>query len=65
MKDNLEKYICKNERQLVNKINEGAKIVMCYNFNLSEEIVNRIKEQKIKIIGLQRPIKKRGKRKDN
>lgn len=61
MKDEFEKNVCKNEKQLINKINNGATIVMCYNFEVSPQIVNIIKEKKIKIIAINRPIKKRGK----
>ena len=63
MKDEFEKNVCKNEKQLINKINNGATIVMCYNFEVSPQIVNIIKEKKIKIIAINRPIKKRGKTK--
>lgn len=62
MKDEFERNICKNEKQLINKINNGATIVMCYNFEVSPQIVNIIKEKKIKIIAINRQIKKRGKR---
>lgn len=65
MKDLVEKQICKNEKQLLKQINEDRKIIMCYNFNVTEETVNLIKEKKIKLIGLERPIKKRGKRKED
>ena len=34
---------------------------MCYNFEVSPQIVDIIKEKKIKIIAINRPIKKRGK----
>lgn len=61
MKDEFERNICKNEKQLINKINNGATIVMCYNFEVSPQIVDIIKEKKIKIIALNRQIKKRGK----
>ena len=61
MKDEFEKNVCKNEKQLINKINNGATIVMCYNFEVSPQIVDIIKEKKIKIIAINRPIKKRGK----
>ena len=61
MKDEFEKNVCKNEKQLINKINNGATIVMCYNFEVSPQIVDIIKEKKIKIIALNRQIKKRGK----
>ena len=63
MKDEFEKNVCKNEKQLINKINNGATIVMCYNFNVSPQIVDIIKEKKIKIIAINRSIKKRGKTK--
>lgn len=63
MKDEFERNVCKNEKQLINKINNGATIVMCYNFEVSPQIVNIIKEKKIKIIAINRPIKKRGKTK--
>lgn len=59
MKDEFERNICKNEKQLINKINNGATIVMCYNFNVSPQIVDIIKEKKIKIIAINRPAKKR------
>ena len=62
MKDLVEKQICKNERQLLKRINNGEKIIMCYNFNVTEKTVNLIKEKKIKLIALERPVKKRGKR---
>ena len=62
MKDEFEKNVCKNEKQLINKINNGATIVMCYNFEVSPQIVDIIKEKKIKIIAINRTIKKRGKR---
>ena len=62
MKDLVEKQICKNEKQLLKQINEDRKIIMCYNFNVTEETANLIKEKKIKLIGLERPVKKRGKR---
>lgn len=62
MKDEFEKNVCKNEKQLINKINNGATIVMCYNFEVSPQIVDIIKEKKIKIIAINRPAKKRGKR---
>ena len=62
MKDEFEKNVCKNEKQLINKINNGATIVMCYNFEVTPQIVDIIKERKIKIISLNRPAKKRGKR---
>lgn len=65
MKDLVEKQICKNEKQLLKQINEDRKIIMCYNFNVTEETVNLIKEKKIKLIGLERPVKKRGKRKED
>ena len=65
MKDLVEKQICKNEKQLLKQINEDRKIIMCYNFNVTEETANLIKEKKIKLIGLERPVKKRGKRKEN
>lgn len=61
MKDEFEKNVCKNEKQLINKINNGTTIVMCYNFNVSPQLVDIIKERKIKIIALNRPAKKRGK----
>ena len=61
MKDEFEKNVCKNEKQLINKINNGATIVMCYNFNVSPQLVDIIKERKIKIIALNRPANKRGK----
>lgn len=61
MKDEFEKNVCKNEKQLINKINNGATIVMCYNFNVSPQLFDIIKERKIKIIALNRPAKKRGK----
>ena len=61
MKDEFEKNVCKNEKQLINKINNGATIIMCYNFEVSPQIVNIIKEKKIKIIAINRHIKKRGK----
>lgn len=61
MKDEFEKNVCKNEKQLINKINNGATIIMCYNFEVSPQIVDIIKEKKIKIIAINRPIKKRGK----
>ena len=61
MKDEFEKNVCKNEKQLINKINNGATIIMCYNFNVSPQLVDIIKERKIKIIALNRPAKKRGK----
>ena len=61
MKDEFEKNVCKNEKQLINKINNGATIVMCYNFNVSPQLVDIIKERKIKIIALNRPAKKTGK----
>lgn len=61
MKDEFEKNVCKNEKQLINKINNGATIVMCYNFNVSPQLVDIIKERKIKIIALNRQAKKRGK----
>lgn len=63
MKDEFEKNVCKNEKQLINKINNDATIIMCYNFEVSPQIVNIIKEKKIKIIAINRPIKKRGKTK--
>lgn len=53
MKDLVEKQICKNEKQLLKQINEDRKIIMCYNFNVTEETVNLIKEKKIKLIGLE------------
>lgn len=59
MKDEFEKNVCKNEKQLINKINNGATIVMCYNFNVSPQLFDIIKERKIKIIALNRPAKKR------
>lgn len=65
MKDLVEKQICRNEKQLLKQINEDRKIIMCYNFNVTEETVNLIKEKKIKLIGLERPVKKRGKRKED
>lgn len=65
MKDLVEKQICKNEKQLLKQINDDRKIIMCYNFNVTEETVNLIKEKKIKLIGLERPVKKRGKRKED
>ena len=34
-KDELSKYICKNEKQLLKKIKSGAKVIMCYNFNIN------------------------------
>ena len=61
MKDEFEKNVCKNEKQLINKINNGATIVMCYNFEVTPQIVDIIKEKKIKIIAINRTIKKRGK----
>ena len=63
MKDEFERNICKNEKQLINKINNGATIIMCYNFEVWQQIVNIIKEKKIKIIAINRSIKKRGKTK--
>ena len=57
----LSQNVCKNEKQLINKINNGATIVMCYNFEVSPQIVDIIKEKKIKIIAINRTIKKRGK----
>lgn len=65
MKDLVEKQICRNEKQLLKQINDDRKIIMCYNFNVTEETVNLIKEKKIKLIGLERPVKKRGKRKED
>jgi hypothetical protein len=65
VKDLVEKQICRNEKQLLKQINEDRKIIMCYNFNVTEETVNLIKEKKIKLIALERPVKKRGKRKED
>ena len=62
MKDLVEKQICKNEKQLLKQINDDRKIIMCYNFNVTEETANLVKEKKIKLIALERPVKKRGKR---
>ena len=53
-KDELSKYICKNEKQLLKKIKSGAKVIMCYNFNITDETVNLVKENKIKIIGIKK-----------
>ena len=61
-KDEFQKQICKNEMQLLKKIENGAKIVICYNFIVSKETAELIKEKQIKIIGVNRtPKKKRGK----
>lgn len=65
MKDLVEKQICKNEKQLLKQINDDRKIIMCYNFNVTEETAKLLKEKQIKIIGLNRPVKKRGKKVTN
>ena len=50
MKDEVEKRTCRNERQIIKKIEAGEKCLLAYgDIKVSKETAQMIREKKIKI----------------
>lgn len=64
MKDEVEKRTCRNERQIIKKIEAGEKYLLAYgDIKVSKETAQMIREKKIKILPMLR--KKKGQKQCN
>lgn len=55
LSDNLDKYICKNARQIKGAIKEGKEYIIAYNdVKVTNQLAKEIHDKKIRIIGFNR-----------